>query len=164
MAAPMSASGKQVVYVDTCVVIEATRTKCWNALLKHFAIRTVEEVRRETQAGNRRIHGYVKVDLSPFDAGVTVFKVSNLQIAMAQLKCQRMTVIDPGERDLLAYVAGLDERAWILTTGDRAAVWAACSLGLGDRLRSLEELAQQCGQKPLLGEWFKKKLVEQRED
>ena len=67
--------------------------------------------------------------------------------------------IDAGERHLLAYVAAQDKNALLLTTGDRAAVRAACALGLDDRLRSLEELAGACGQKPAVAEWFKKKWL-----
>jgi hypothetical protein len=35
----------------------------------------------------------------------------------------------------------------------------ACALGLDDRLRSLEELAHACGQKPKVEEWFTKKWL-----
>lgn len=150
---------RQIVYVDTNVVIEAVDTKCWAALLNKFDVRTVAEVRRETQAGNRAIKGYVMVDKALFDAKVTVAEVSKLQLAAAQLRTALLSQIDRGERELLAYVAAQDENALLLTTGDRAAVRAACALGLGERLRSLEELAGACGQKPEVADWFTKKWL-----
>ena len=150
---------RQIVYVDTNVVIEAVDTGCWAALLNHFDIRTVSEVRRETQAGNRRIKGYVVVDKDQFDAKVKVAETTKAQLAAAEFRTRLMTQIDAGERHLLAFVATQDKNALLLTTGDRAAVRTACALGLEDRLRSLEELAHACGQKPAVGDWFSKKWL-----
>jgi len=155
----MPAPARQIVYVDTNVVIEAIDTGCWKALLNQFDIRTVAEVRRETQAGHRRIKSYVVVDKDLFDEKVKVFEATSVQIAAAQLRTRLMAQIDAGERDLLAYVAAQDKNALLLTTGDRAAVRTACALGLDDRLRSLEELAHACGQKPKVEEWFTKKWL-----
>ena len=150
---------RQIVYVDTNVVIEAIDTGCWKALLNHYDIRTVAEVRRETQAGNRRIKSYVEVDKVLFDTKVNVAEVTPAQLAAAQLRTRLMTQIDAGERHLLAYVVAQDKNALLLTTGDRAAVRTACALGLDERLRSLEELANVCGQKPKVTEWFTKKWL-----
>ena len=150
---------RQIVFVDTNVVIEAIDTGCWAALLNYFDIRTVTEVRRETQSGNRHIKGYVVVDKDQFDAKVTVAEVTLVQLAAAQLRTRLINQIDAGERHLLAYVAAQDKNALLLTTGDRAAVRAACALGLDDRLRSLEELAGACGQKPAVAVWFTKKWL-----
>lgn len=152
-------TSRQVIYVDTNVVIEAVDTGCWAALLNKFDVRTVAEVRRETQAGNRLIKSYVQVDKTQFDAKVTVAEVTQVQLAAAQLRTPLLSQIDAGERHLLAYVATQDKNALLLTTGDRAAVRAACALGLDDRLRSLEELAGACGQKPAVADWFTKKWL-----
>ena len=153
------APARQIVYVDTNVVIEAVDTGCWAALLNKFDVRTVAEVRRETQAGNRLIKNYVVVDKTQFDAKVTVAEVTKVQLAAAQLRTPLLNQIDPGERHLLAYVAMQDRNALLLTTGDRAAVRAACALGLDERLRSLEELAGACGQRPAVADWFTKKWL-----
>lgn len=150
---------RQIVYVDTNVVIEAVDTGCWPALLNKFDVRTVEEVRRETRAGDRLIKSYVEVDQAQFDAKVTVTDVSKKDLAAAQLRTPLLSQIDPGERELLVYVATQDKNALLLTTGDRAAVRAACALGLNERLRSLEELAGACGQKPAVADWFTKKWL-----
>lgn len=155
----MPPPARQIIYVDTNVVIEAVDTGCWTGLLNHFDIRTVTEVRRETRSGNRLIKGYVVVDKAQFDAKVTVAEVTNAQLAAAQLRTPLLNQIDAGERHLLAYVAAQEKNALLLTTGDRAAVRAACALGLGDRLRSLEELSHACGQKPAVANWFTKKWL-----
>lgn len=150
---------RQIVYVDTNVVIEAVDTRCWMALLHKFDIRTVAEVRRETQASNRSIKNYVVVDKAVFDAKVTVADVTKVQLAAAQLRAPLLAQIDAGERHLLAYVIAQDKDALLLTTGDRAAVRAACALGLADRLKSLEELATACGLQPKVTEWHTKKWL-----
>jgi len=150
---------RQVVYVDTNVVIEAVDTGCWAALLDKFEVRTVAEVLREIQAGNRLIKDNVVVDMAQFSAKVTVVEVNQVQLAAAQLRTRFLGQIDPGERHLLAYVTAQDKNALLLTTGDRAAVRAACALGLGDRLRSLEELATACGRNPKVAAWFTKKWL-----
>ena len=147
---------RQIVYVDTNVVFEAVETGCWAAILQHFDVHTVTEVRRETQAGDRKMKSYVVVDTAQFDANVQVNEVSPTQLAKAQLRAPLLASIDEGERDLLAYVATQSPGAWLLTTGDRAAVRAACALGLGDRLRSLEELAGACGLRPQFHTWHTK--------
>lgn len=152
----MPAPVRQVVYVDTNVVIEATRTGCWKALLERFDVRTVAEVRREAQAGDPKAKEYVAVDVKIFKESVTVCEVTQKQIVSAQLRSRLITQIDAGERDLLAYVAAQDKSALVLTTGDRAAVRAACALGLDNQLRSLEELAKDCGERPAVGNWFTK--------
>lgn len=155
----MPPAPRQIVYVDTNVVIEAVATGCWAALLHHFDVSTVAEVRREAQGGSRRIRGYVAVDAAQFDASVRVFEVTRKELAVAELRTPLLSRIDAGERHLLAHVASQDKTALLLTTGDRAAVRAACALGLEERLRSLEELAHGCGQRPSFNEWFTKKWL-----
>lgn len=155
----MPPKGRQIVYVDTNVIFEAITTRCWAALLNHFDIRTVTEVKREAQAGNSLMRDYVEVDAAQFDAKVTVHKVSKVEIAEAQLRIPMMAQIDAGERDLLAYVAAQKEDALLISTADRAAVKAACALGLSNELRSLEELANSCGQKPKVSDWHTKKWL-----
>ena len=155
----MSNPPRQIVYVDTNVVIEAVATRCWAALVNRFDVRTVAEVRSEAQSGRRQCKGYVPVDVEQFDKNVRVFKVTDVELAAATFRTPLFSRIDAGERHLLAYVVTQDKNALLLTTGDRAAVRAACALGLDDRLRSLEELAGACGQKPAVAEWFTKKWL-----
>lgn len=150
----MSGAKRPIVYVDTNVVIEATRTHCWKALLDRFEIHTVEEVRSEAGRGNPKSAGYIKVDMIEFESHVQVHAVSAADVLRATAKASNLTAIDKGERELLAWVAAQDPNGLLLTTGDKAAVKAACALKLEGRLRALEDLAKQCGLSPKLNLWF----------
>ncbi len=149
-----SKSKKPVVFVDTNVIIEATRTGCWKALLDRFNVHTVREIRLETQRKPSGGAAYVAVDKELFAQKVTVHEVTNKQRAEARLRLPLLAHLDAGESDLLAYLASQNPHALLLTTADAAAVKAACALKLQDRLRSLEELAKDCGQTPKLNKWF----------
>jgi hypothetical protein len=152
MAAP-----KKIVYVDTNVIIEATRTGCLKAILNHYDVRTVEEVRRESLQVPKNKTSYVKVDGTLFGSQVAVSAVGTADILRAATRAPGLTTLDKGERDLLAHVAELNNPGvWVITTADRAAVKTACALKLDARMISLEELASACGQKPKLNEWFTK--------
>jgi hypothetical protein len=94
--------------------------------------------------------------MAEFDANVTVHAVTAADVLNATVKASNLAAIDKGERDLLAWAAAQNPNALLLTTGDRAAVKAACSLKLDGRLCSLEELAKQCGLSPKLNLWFTK--------
>jgi hypothetical protein len=50
-----------VVLVDTNVVMEAVRTRCWNALTGGLRVETVEECRDEALRGDRGRPGYLPV-------------------------------------------------------------------------------------------------------
>ena len=154
----MAEPGKLLVYVDTNVVIEATRTKCWRAILKNNEIHTVTAVRDEAGRGKGR-PGYISVDMSEFDSHVTVHAVTNAMILQAAAKAKNLFRLDRGERDLLAWVSTQPTTGLILTTADSAAVMAACALSLDENLRSLEELAKNCGETPELNEWFTMKWL-----
>jgi len=156
----MAPRSRKVVYVDTNVVIEATRTGCWKALLQTFDIRSVSRVREEAAKEPKNKEGYVPVDMVLFDSKVTVEEVTDADVLMAASTASSIVSLDAGEKYLLARVAKNPD-ALLLTTGDKAAVKSVCQLGLGDRLISLQELAEDCGQKPKLREWFTKKWLGQ---
>jgi predicted nucleic acid-binding protein len=149
----------QVIYVDTNVIIEATRTNCWRAILNRYDVHTVAEVRKEALRVPSDKSDYVPIDGKLLDAHVSSSEVTTLEVAQASTKAAGLAVLDAGERDLLAHVANLPTGAWLVTTADRAAVKVACQLGCADRLVSLEEMADKCGQKPKLREWFTKKWL-----
>ena len=155
----MATASKPILYIDTNVVIEATRTSCWKALKQRFEVHTVKEVRDEAARGDPKATGYVKVDMLEFDADVIVHEVSQKDVLTAMAKAPNLAAIDKGERDLLAWVAAQSPNALLLTTGDKAAVKAACGLKLDGRLRSLEELAKQCGLSPKVNLWFTTKWL-----
>ena len=145
---------KQVVYVDTNVIIEATRTGCWKSLLDRFDVHTVREISLETQRRPSGGAAYVAVDKELFEQKVTVHEVTEKQRVAARLQLPLLAQLDAGESELLAHLASHNPHALLLTTADAAAVKAACALKLQDRLRSLEELAKECGHTPKLSNWF----------
>jgi len=149
----MTASRK-VVYVDTNVIIEATRTGCWKAILNHFDVRTVTEVQREALTVPANKKSYVPIDANLFNSHVKIETVGRIEVLKASVKSPGLTALDAGERDLLAHLAGLGDDVWLVTTADRAAVRTACELKMDSRLVSLEHLAAECGQKPKVNDWF----------
>jgi hypothetical protein len=150
---------KQIIYVDTNVIIEATRTGCWKAILNKFDVRTVETVKKEALRVPADKSQYVPIDAELITKHVNVEKPGAADVLMASTRASGIVALDAGERDLLAHVAAKTKDAWLITTADRAAVKTACALKLDGRLISLEELASQCGQKPKLKEWFQKKWL-----
>jgi hypothetical protein len=151
------ATPKRIVYADTNAIIEATRTGCLKAILNHYDVRTVEEVRKESFHIPKVKKSFVKVDEALFRSQVNVSSVNDAEILRAAVKAPGLMALDKGERDLLAHVANMeDPDVWVLTTADRAAVRTACALGMDSRLVSLEELAAGSGHKPKLNEWFTK--------
>ena len=130
---------KKTVFVDTCAIIDAVRLGCWADLCRDYAIQTVEEVRDETQRGDKSDPEYVVVDPGCFGTTVAVHAVSNTMRTRAATRLRSIPV-DRGEFDLLAFVLTQDPNALILSSTDAAAVTAGCQLGLSSRFRSLEQL------------------------
>ena len=145
-----------IVYVDTNVVIEAHRVRCWQALATRYHIHTTRECWRELGRGDSRDPDYVPVDLVALAKQVTVHDVTTVMLAVAATRAPQCALIDRGERDLLAWVAGQKGQVLLLTTADRAAVKAACQLGLDSRLVALEDLMDRVGAHPALKNWFRK--------
>jgi len=143
-------SVREIIYVDTNVVLEAQRTGCLSDMMERFDVRTVEMVQIETQTGDRRRKGYVTVNMEEFSVKVTINKVTDVHLLQATARAPSFPALDPGERDLLAFVASEDPTSLLLTTADKAAVKTACQLGLENRLISLEEIAVRCGKNPAL--------------
>lgn len=143
------------VYLDTCVVLAAHRSQCWNALAGHFNLHTTQVCRQELTRGNPQDPKYVRVDMAAFDRRVAVHQTSQVQLIEATLRSPTLSAVDAGEMDLLAWCADQPD-ALLLSTGDRAAVLAACRLGLRERLVSLEELANRAGLRPRLPRHFTK--------
>jgi hypothetical protein len=154
-------SVREVIYVDTNVVLEAQRTGCLSDIMERFDVRTVEMVQIETQTGDRRREGYVTVDMAEFCAKVTINKVTDVHRLQASARASSLPALDPGERDLLAFVVSEDPRSLLLTTADKAAVKTACQLGLENRLISLEEIAKRCGKSPALKKQYSKSWLGQ---
>lgn len=150
---------KRVIYLDTCVIIEAHRTRCWKALAARHDLHTVDECIAELRTGNPRDREYVAVNCDAIARDVTIHIPTTAQKAALRLRSAKAGGLDAGERDLLAFFIAQDDRALLLTTGDRAAILAACELDLVKRLISLEELAREAGARPDLQHHFCKEWL-----
>lgn len=141
----------QCVLVDTNIIIEAVRTRCWGALTAHFRIETVERCCEEARTGQLHRPGYVVIEERTLRERLVANAVSDSDLALLSIEYANASNLDAGERHLWAH-AFIREDAWIASTGDKAAFFAACQMGWRDRLISLEELANAAGARHALKE------------
>lgn len=135
----------QVLLVDTNIIIEAVRTRCWNALTSYFTVETVEECYQEVLTGDPQRPGYVTVDSGQLRKDLKGrHPVEDLDRARLTLACADAELLDAGERDLFAHAHGRTD-PWLASCADRAAVNVALTLGWEERIVSLEKLAQRAG-------------------
>lgn len=156
------------VLADTNVIIEAVRTRCWNALTGALRIESVETCRDEALAGNPHRAGYVTVGAGDLARLGAVHPVSVLERATFGIHYPNAAGMDDGERDLFAHAyrrASAGDDLWLLCSPDRASIRAAVALGWAERLESLEALVERVGGRcnPPLAEHFGKRwLAESR--
>lgn len=154
-----------MLLIDTNGIIEAVRTKCWNALTGQLQVETVEECRREARTGNRNAEN-INVSEEDLDRLNEVHPVGRDDQAEFQLAYPDADGLDDGERDLLAHAYGLPGgTVWRLCSPDKACIRAAVELEWTDRLCSLERLADEVGQRPdrpLRNHFSKRWLAEKR--
>jgi hypothetical protein len=144
----------QIVLMDTNIIIEAFRTRCWNALTSHFAVETVEKCYEEALTGDPLRPGYVDIDATQLRKGLSKrHAVSDLERMTLTLKLTNASSLDAGERDLFAHALGRTD-GWVASCADRAAVNSALSLGWEERIIALEPLARTAGAKPALKHHF----------
>jgi hypothetical protein len=135
----------QIVLVDTNIIIEAFRAKCWKALTAHFAVETVERCYEEALTGDPLRPGYVSVDATVLRNGLRArHKVSELERIQLSLRLPAAATLDAGERDLLAHALSRSD-AWLVSCADRAPVLRALELDWEDRIVALEKLARAAG-------------------
>lgn len=79
MLIPGVAPKDTVVLVDTNVMIEAVRTRCWNALTGSLRLETVEECRDEAGRGSYGRSGYVAVSQGDLGRLSAVHPVTGLE-------------------------------------------------------------------------------------
>lgn len=137
-----------VYLFDANVIIEAVRTKTWNALTGALAIETVAECAEECRRGDTLLSGYVSVSQKDLDRLARVHAVPAAQVATVLLR-EEASSLDPGERDLFARALALPEHTeWLLCSPDHASVRFAVAVGCGERLVSLEEALTDSGARP----------------
>ena len=137
-----------VVLVDTNIIIEAVRTRCWNALTGGLRLETVAACRLEAGQGDRHRPGYVEVTEEDLGRLGAVHSVTALERAALGLDYPHAANMDSGERDLFAHAygrAGGGDQTWLLCSPDRASIRAAVALGWADRMHSLEALVAAVG-------------------
>ena len=88
-----------VVLVDTNVVMEAVRTRCWNAVTGGLWVETVEECRDEALRGDRGRPGYLPVSEQDLARMRKVHPVSALERATFGMAYQEARNMDRGERE-----------------------------------------------------------------
>jgi hypothetical protein len=76
----------QVVLVDTNIIIEAVRIKCWSAVTGQFQIETVEKCCEEARTGDLHRPGYVQVSETALRTRLTVHPVSKTELANLALQ------------------------------------------------------------------------------
>jgi len=113
---------RPVVYLDTCVIIEAHRVGCWKQLVSRYELHTVRRCCEELADGNPHDPEYVPVDRNQIAEDMIVHDCERRQSIAAATKAASFGGLDAGERDLLAWCADQDPEAMIITTGDRAAI------------------------------------------
>lgn len=139
---------KQRVLVDTCVIIEAFRIKCWKALCRHFDVETVDCCVTECCTGDPLKPGRVEIPRDELIDGLArIHSVDETMLAMLAIDCHDIPALDDGELHLMAWLHAHPKDAvlTVISTADRAAVRATHVLKLLDRLTSLQELGQTAG-------------------
>lgn len=137
------------VFVDTNVILEAFRIRCWSALATTFSIDTVEKCVEEALTGDPTDPRHIAIDRDALVASLVArHPVDKRTIARFGLAHPASAGLDDGELHLLAWLHGqglLARVKLLLSTADKAAIVAAGRLDWLDLLTSLEQLAQQAG-------------------
>jgi hypothetical protein len=147
-----------IVLVDTNVIIEAHRTKCWKAVVNAFKVQTVEKCCEEAATGDKRRANYVEVDVEEMRKVALVHPVGLEELAQIETQLAEPDRIDLSEKHLLAHALSQDG-VWYLSASDRAAVKAGNELRLLERFVSLEALAKAVGITPQLKHHFSDKWL-----
>jgi hypothetical protein len=143
----------EIVLTDTNILIELSRTGAWRAVSSHFRLATVAKCVEEARSGYAHRAGYVAVE-EEFLQRVTQVGVAPVDVVSLAIDFPDIANrIDDGERELWAHARTRDD-AWQAVCADQAAVKAACALGWGDRLVSLEELVRAVGSQVELQDHF----------
>jgi len=141
-----------VVLVDTNVIIEAVRTATWNALTGALRVETVRECHDEAERGDPTNPGYVVVSSADLRRLHRVHDVTQGELAEYLLEDVGASGLDAGEQHLFAHAlqrARHGDTVWVLCSADKAAIRAAVRVKIHDQLRSLEEMSNAVGARPV---------------
>ena len=110
----MEFQSRQIVLVDTNVILEAHQTGCWIPLANYFALHTVAKIVEETQTGYQNRDPEHWIDESVLRRQLAhVETITDVQRVAFNMKHDHPT-LDAGERDLLIYAETLALPAWLL--------------------------------------------------
>lgn len=152
-------AGKSHVLVDTMVIIEAHRVKCWRALVGHYRLDTVSKCIEECETGNQRYRNKVEVDTAALIRELGPKSPSQADMNRMIVKCSEAWKLGAGERHLGAYALTLVEPFQICSP-DKEFIRVCFVLGILDSFISLEELAVAAGARVQLRENFTKRFME----
>lgn len=137
------------VFLDANVIIEAFRISVWSELAQGHWCEAVQECEKEALTGSSLKFGYVPVNAQALRAGLKesypVGKDERKTLFEKHRACMGM---DPGERDLFAYLFVNHQPLpplIVVSSGDKGVVVRANDLGWLQNLVSLEELLLGCG-------------------
>lgn len=137
---------RNIILVDTMIVIEAVDSGCWNAITGQRQVVTVPACEDELLQGDTSTQGYVAVGAEDI-ARMTICAVPPVAAVNLTLEYPDAHRLDRGERDLLALATTITDE-FDLCSCDRAAVRAAHALGWLDRVVSLEAVTASVGARP----------------
>jgi hypothetical protein len=141
----MSALSTRPVLVDTNVILEAHRCRCWNPLAGGLQLETVEMCVAEAFTGHQRRRNQLVIDPVALRHSLrAIHAVSNL--ALASIALMEGPALDIGERALWAHAVGRED-AWVLCGPDAASMRFGYMHGFRDRMLSLEDLLGSVGVK-----------------
>ena len=139
---------RERLLVDTCIIIEAFRTKCWKALCARFDVETVEKCIEEACTGDSLDPTRVVIKRAELVAGLAKrHAVSNLELTKLAFARPDLPGLDDGEAHLMAWLHANSPVpiSLMFSTTDKAAIKATHMLGLLDRMTSLEMAGRMAG-------------------
>jgi hypothetical protein len=137
------------IFLDTNVMLEAFRIRCWNAITNHYSVETVSKCAEEALTGDPDDPRHISVppdDLYKLLCGK--HSVEPKLVASLVLAHPSCSALDDGEKHLFAWLEAnqvLSSDSNLLATADKAALVASHKLGWLDYVRSLEVLARDAG-------------------
>jgi hypothetical protein len=151
------------VFMDTDAIIESHRIRYWKILVGHYRLDTTVKCVEECARGRQSKRNYVPVDVDSLREKLSPKTVTKAQLVELEVSLAGAVDLHEGEKYLLAY-ALTQKDAWLLCSGDGAAVRAAVLLGMKDRLVSLEDLIKSAGLKRvnLRPQFTRRKLKERK--
>ncbi|WP_020182901.1 hypothetical protein [Methylotenera sp. 1P/1] len=143
---------RDIVLVDTNVILEAHRVKCWKQIANYFHLHTVGKVIEETQTGyqNRREEQTIDYQLLK-KSFAHIEEIPEQLLVEFELHNNGDCGLHAGEMSLIIYAHGYKGNIWFLNSPDKATVNYACTQGWKDRLISLEAMTKHLNLKLSVG-------------